>query len=97
MLDYSEHAGVPGHYIFGRGRDLSERTHLVHLVEFNGAAWRSNLAFRNALRASQKLREEYLIAKEAAAKLAPEGRAKYNDLKQTFFDKVNLERLRNQE
>ena len=30
--DYSEHAGVPGHYIFGRGRDLSEQTHLSNIV-----------------------------------------------------------------
>ena len=89
--DYSDHAGVPGHYIFGRGRDLNERTHLVHIIEFNGPSWRSNLAFRDALRASRNLREEYIIAKEAAVKLAPEGRAKYNELKQSFFEKVNLE------
>ena len=95
--DYAEEADVPGHYIFGRGRDLSERTHLVHIVEFKGPSWRSNLAFRDALRANRNLREEYLIAKEAAAKLAPEGRAKYNELKQTFFDKVNLENLMKQE
>ena len=91
--DYAERAGVPGHYIFGRGRDLSERTHLVHVVEFDGPTWRSSLAFRDALRASQTLREEYLIAKDAAVKSAPEGRAKYNELKQAFFDKVNLENL----
>ena len=41
--DYAEHAGVPGHFIFGRGRDRSERTHLVHVVEFNGDSWRTNL------------------------------------------------------
>jgi GrpB-like predicted nucleotidyltransferase (UPF0157 family) len=64
---------------------------LVHIVEFNGSSWRFNTAFRDALRASQKLREEYLIAKQAAVNLAPEGRAKYNELKQAFFDKVNLD------
>lgn len=37
--------------------------------------------------------EEYLIANEAAVKLAPEGRAKYNKLKQSFFEKLNLEDL----
>jgi len=89
--DYAEHAGVPGHYIFGRGRDLSERTHLVHIVEFNGRSWRFNLAFRDALRANRNLREEYLIAKQAASNMAPEGRAKYNELKQAFFDKVNMD------
>jgi len=91
--DYAEHAGVPGHYIFGRGRDSSERTHLVHVVEFNGPSWRFNLAFRDALRTDPKLREEYLATKKAAATLAPEGRAKYNQLKQAFFEKVNLENL----
>jgi len=29
--DYADNAGVPGHHIFGRGRDRSERTHLVHV------------------------------------------------------------------
>ncbi len=89
--DYAEHAGVPGHYIFGRGRDTSERTHLVHVVEFGGPSWRSNLAFRDALRANRKLRDEYLVAKQTASALAPEGRARYNELKQTFFDKVNMQ------
>jgi len=91
--DYAEHAGVPGHYIFGRGRDSSERTHLVHIVEFGGTSWQSNLAFRDALRANQNLREEYLIAKQMAVKLAPEGRAKYNELKQAFFDQVKIEQV----
>jgi GrpB-like predicted nucleotidyltransferase (UPF0157 family) len=34
--DYAEGAGVAGHYIFGRGRDRTERTHLVHVVEYRG-------------------------------------------------------------
>jgi len=88
--DYAEQAGVPGHYIFGRGRDMSERTHLIHIVEFDGSSWRFNLAFRDALRANRSLREEYLIAKQAACTAAPEGRAKYNVLKQAFFDKLHV-------
>lgn len=84
--DYAENAGVPGHYIFGRGRDPSERTHLVHIVEFNGDSWRSNLAFRDALRANQALKAEYLHVKEHAIELAPIGRAKYNEVKQKFFE-----------
>jgi GrpB-like predicted nucleotidyltransferase (UPF0157 family) len=64
--DYAENAGVPGHFIFGRGRDRSERTHLVHVVEFDGAPWRSNLAFRDALRADESLRASYLSMKEQA-------------------------------
>ncbi len=57
--DYAAHAGVPGHHIFGRGRDRTERTHLVHLVQFQGESWVSNLAFRDALRADPALRQRY--------------------------------------
>src|SRR4051812_13498980 len=86
--DYAEHAGVPGHHIFGRGRDRSERTHLVHVVEFGGESWRSNLAFRDALRADESLRSEYVRVKELAAAMAPEGRAKYNEMKHAFIERV---------
>ena len=67
--DYAEHAGVPGHHIFGRGRDRTERTHLVHVVEFGSASWRSGVTFRHALRADESLRAEYLRIKELAATL----------------------------
>jgi len=86
--DYAENAGVPGHFIFGRGRDQSERTHLVHVVEFDGEPWRSNLAFRDALRADESLRAAYLRMKERAVTLAPEGRAKYNELKHLFIEQL---------
>jgi GrpB-like predicted nucleotidyltransferase (UPF0157 family) len=83
--DYAENAGVPGHHIIGRGRDRSERTHLVHVVEFGGESWRANLAFRDALRADEALRAKYQRIKELARTIAAEGRAQYNELKQTFF------------
>jgi GrpB-like predicted nucleotidyltransferase (UPF0157 family) len=84
--DYAENAGVSGHFIFGRGRDRSERTHLVHVVEFDGQSWRSSLAFRDALRADELLRTEYLRMKEQATTLAPQGRARYNELKHSFIE-----------
>ena len=47
--DYAANAGIPGHHIFGRGRDSTERTDLVHVVEFfagNGVATlRSRMRF----------------------------------------------------
>jgi GrpB-like predicted nucleotidyltransferase (UPF0157 family) len=84
--DYADNAGVPGHYIFGRGRDRSERTHLVHVVEFEGDSWRASLAFRDALRANESLRAEYLRMKEHAVAMAPAGRARYNELKHSFIE-----------
>jgi GrpB-like predicted nucleotidyltransferase (UPF0157 family) len=84
--DYAAHAGVPGHYIFGRGRDASERTHLVHVVEFLGESWRSNLAFRDALRRDPALRQSYLEEKQRAIDAAPDSRAQYNEQKRAFID-----------
>lgn len=86
--DYAEHAGVPGHFIFGRGRDSSERTHLLHIVEFEGQSWTSNLQLREALRRDILLRKSYVAAKEAAIAAAPTGRAQYNELKRAFIDEA---------
>ncbi|KKX28323.1 GrpB family protein [Rhizobium sp. LC145] len=86
--DYAAHAGVPGHYIFGRGRDKTERTHLVHLVEFKGYSWVSNLALRDALRRDPQLRRDYTSIKEKAVSDAPDNRARYNELKSGFIDRV---------
>lgn len=79
--DYAAAAGVEGHFIFGRGRNRTERTHLAHLVEFGGESWTGNLAFRDALRSDPALCDAYLAVKQAAIARAPDGRAAYNALK----------------
>ncbi len=89
--DYAEHAGVPGHHIFGRGRDRTERTHLVHVVEFGGESWQSNLAFRDALRADPDLRARYRAIKMEALACAPRGRAAYNALKGPAIARLKAE------
>ncbi|MGO4569951.1 GrpB family protein [Rhizobium sp. 2YAF20] len=86
--DYAANAGVPGHHIFGRGRDKSERTHLVHVVEYMGLSWCSNLAFRDALRRDSFLREAYTAEKQRAIARGPTSRAEYNELKRAFIDTV---------
>ena len=86
--DYAEHAGVPGHHIFGKGRDMTERTHLLHVVELDGAEWRSAISFRDALRSNAQLQRRYLLAKEQAAAEAPIGRAAYNEIKSKFFASI---------
>jgi GrpB-like predicted nucleotidyltransferase (UPF0157 family) len=83
--DYAENAGVAGHYIFGRGRDARERTHLVHVVEYLGPSWSGNLAFRDALRKDASLRKAYVDEKERAVAAAPVGRGRYNELKAAFI------------
>lgn len=84
--DYAATAGVAGHYIFGRGRDLTERrSHLVHVVLFGGESWTQNLAFRDALKADPELRDAYFGVKQAAVEAAPDSRGRYNELKQDFI------------
>lgn len=91
--DYAAHAGVPGHYVFGRGRDKTERTHLVHVVEFIGQSWQSNLALRDALRQGPELRAAYIAEKDKAAIASPDSRAKYNELKHEFIERAKAELL----
>lgn len=88
--DYAANAGVPGHHIFGRGRDTTERTHLIHVVEFLGEEWLANIALRDALRRDPDLRARYLEEKERAIAAAPIGRARYNELKGPFLATVRL-------
>ncbi len=86
--DYAANAGIPGHHIFGRGRDSTERSHLVHVVEFLGEEWLTNLALRDTLRGDGCLRARYIEVKERAAAASPEGRVRYNELKGPFLAKV---------
>lgn len=86
--DYAEHVGVPGHHIFGRGRDATERTHLVHVVEYLGQSWSSNLALRDALRSDADLRLSYIAEKERAVAAAPIGRGEYNEQKRAFIEAI---------
>jgi GrpB-like predicted nucleotidyltransferase (UPF0157 family) len=86
--DYAENAGVPDHHIFGRGRDRTERTHLVHVVKYLGTSWRTGIALRDALRDDPDLRARYLAEKERAVAAAPEGRSRYNEIKGPLLEIV---------
>ena len=83
---YWPEAGVDGHRIFVRGG--TERTHLLHLVQYHGPEWGSNLRFRNELRKDSDLRKAYLAVKECAALKAPTERLVYNKLKGPFIEAV---------
>lgn len=86
--DYAAHAGIPNDFVFGRGRDSSERTHLVHVVEYGGELWRNALAFRDALRADGALAAQYAAVKQGAVDQAPVNRPRYNEIKGPFIAAV---------
>jgi len=91
--DFVPHAAIPGHHIFARGRDSTERTHILHVVELNSAYWRIPLDFRNALRADPRLCAKYVEVKELAARQAPDSRARYIELKARFFEELKTRPL----
>jgi len=81
--DYSAHAGVPEHLVFGRG---PARTHLVHVVRYGGQAWRKALAFRDALRADAGLRDAYAALKRELAERHGSDRSRYTAAKGAFIE-----------
>jgi GrpB-like predicted nucleotidyltransferase (UPF0157 family) len=85
--DHAEHAGVPGHHVFGRPRN---RQFLVHVVEHGSVHWTRPLAFRDFLRADDVAKLEYEEGKLEAARAAPEGRAAYNEHKGPLIARLLL-------
>jgi GrpB-like predicted nucleotidyltransferase (UPF0157 family) len=83
--DYAAHAGVPEHFVFGRGLG---RTHLVHVVRYGGAAWHRALAFRDALRGDAGLRETYAALKRELAQRYGVDRSRYTEGKSAFVEQV---------
>jgi GrpB-like predicted nucleotidyltransferase (UPF0157 family) len=83
--DFAPNAGVPNDNVFGKG---VARTHLAHVVEFDGPTWRHNLVFRDRLRASTGLAQQYDTLKEELAVRFSNDRASYTSAKKSFIDQV---------
>lgn len=83
--EYAHWAGVPGHHVFGKGR---ERTHLLHVVEHGGVSWRENLWFRDQLRAHPALAAEYDALTLRLARAHPDDRARYTAEKSAFVQRI---------
>jgi GrpB-like predicted nucleotidyltransferase (UPF0157 family) len=83
--DHATWAGVPGHEVFGKG---DPRTHLVHVVPLNGAAWDRMIGFRDALRRDASLAAEYGELKRQLAARYPDNRPAYTDGKSALVARV---------
>jgi GrpB-like predicted nucleotidyltransferase (UPF0157 family) len=64
------------------------RTHHLHLVPLDSRLWRERLAFRDALRASADLRDEYGALKLQLASKHRHDREAYTDAKAPFVSRV---------
>lgn len=88
-----EYAGeniVPGHHIFGKG---IERTHLLHIVEYESEIWNEALLFRDTLRADPETAHEYEALKITLSRKYAESRADYTAAKAAFIQAVLKEAM----
>ena len=83
--DYRGDQGIPGREFFRRG---TPRSYHLHLTVMGGDFWREHVAFRDALRASTQLRDEYAALKRALAERFPRDREAYIEGKGPFVRRV---------
>ena len=89
--DYAGADIVPDDHIFGRGIKGETRTHLAHVVEYQGFNWRRDIFFRDRLRNDPALALAYEELKIGLAQKFAESRAAYTQAKKDFIDKVLAE------
>lgn len=84
-------AGLPAEHVFAKG---APRTHLLHVVEYDGEVWQQKLAFRDALREDHQLALAYERLKVELSLRFAADRAAYTDGKTEFVRGVVASRLR---
>ncbi|MBB4238333.1 GrpB family protein [Rhizobium esperanzae] len=89
--DYAGADIVPDDHLFGRGVIGETRTHLAHVVEYQGFNWRRNILFRDRLQGDTTLALAYEELKIGLAQKFAESRAAYTGAKKVFIDKVLAE------
>ncbi|MBB3657428.1 GrpB-like predicted nucleotidyltransferase (UPF0157 family) [Rhizobium sp. BK650] len=89
--DYAGADIVPDDHLFGRGVTGETRTHLAHVVEYQGFNWRRNIFFRDRLRNDPLLALAYEDLKIGLAQKYAESRAAYTGAKKDFIDTVLAE------
>ncbi len=83
--EYAHWAGIEHDYVFGKG---IVRTHLIHVVEYDGPLWRNYLTFRDALQANPALVQQYEALKVELSQQFRENRGAYTAAKASFIHRV---------
>lgn len=82
---YRGENGVPRRHYFVLGEP---RTVHLHFLERDGDAWHAHLIFRERMRSSPELREQYMALKRRLAKQFPNDRDAYTAGKQQFIHSI---------
>jgi len=64
------------------------RTHHLHLLVYESAEWRDRVAFRDVLRANERLASQYLQLKRSLVAQHESDREAYTDAKSEFVREV---------
>lgn len=87
---YRGENGIPRRHYFVKREPYAVH---VHMNEIHSDDWRMQIVFRDALRASPKLRAEYAALKQTLAQAYPESRLAYTDSKNGFITHVLLQSM----
>lgn len=77
----------PNEIIFAKFTDdtYEEKTHYIHLVEYEGELWKDQLFFKHYLNSHEKEREEYIRLKVEFVQNEDGGIQEYTDFKEEFI------------
>ena len=75
--------GIPGRYYFRKG---NPRSHQLHLVEHRSEFWQRHILFRDLLRKSPAVAQEYAALKKELAVQYRTDRLAYTEAKTTFIE-----------
>jgi GrpB-like predicted nucleotidyltransferase (UPF0157 family) len=81
---------IEGKVVFAKFSDLKNliKTHVLHVVEYNGRWWKEHIFFRNYLNDNPETAIEYEQLKRSLASKYPEDESSYTDEKKKFVDKI---------
>ncbi|MEI5908756.1 GrpB family protein [Bacillus spongiae] len=79
-----------GKVVFAKFMDLENltKTHILHIVEYNGDWWNKHISFRNYLRENSEAAREYEELKLSLALKYPHDERTYTDKKKRFVDEI---------
>lgn len=85
----------PGEIVLAKFTDdtYQEKTHYIHLLEFQKDLWNELIFFRDYLNADEAARAQYLAIKLAYLESASTGIGAYTDSKEAFVRDINSKRL----
>ncbi|MDA2514068.1 GrpB family protein [Bacillus cereus] len=80
----------PNEIVLAKFTDESyeEKTHFIHLVEYNKDLWKNLIFFRDYLNANQTAREQYKRIKIEFVKEKDGGIDEYTDYKEQFVSEI---------